>query len=419
MPIAIPAAGSGGGGGGTGLPNPTAPGQIMVSTGAGADGWDDALTDAATPIDGALNPDTEDGSEGTSNTFALGDHSHPRSALYADFGRDTVNVVTGEGNIVIPDTSEYQANLITLTDDATLELPDADFGKRLRIAIKQGGIGGFAPTFPANVGWAGATPPAWSTDAGLIDTVDLLCLDGLNWFVMASAIGVATPPPPIEIVQEINSGPNPAGLATLAEDVQAGNSVLALIGPRTGGAIHQTVTGGGCTWAMIGEVTVPDIDSMGFVTGGSVEIWLGTNSTGAGGNAVLHFANGQPVAVAHFMEITPVILDSTAGVVMGDGPVASGPLEFTVPAVTASQAGEMPIIIALLNEVPLTAPGSPWTQAPVHKVFTNPTEAFTGQVMVLYQTNTVLDEDYDATIGIAYNHATREWASASFLLKPT
>jgi hypothetical protein len=261
----------------------------------------------ATAFTNVPNPDTQGGSAGVSNTFALGDHSHPRSGLYDGFGIDQVNVVVASGSTVtIPSPTLEQTSWVTLTANCTFTFPAAAVGQRFDIYLTQDGTGSRVPTLPANIGWTASTAPTWSTTAGYTDHVKFKCIDGANWIGEPGALGVIIPPTPLNIVQSLYLGSGQTGQATFANNITAGNGILALLGVYGGNSASPS-GGGMASWTQIGllanPASAPSVAVHG--TGGSTvytyeityvnalgeTIASSTVSTGAAGNATLSGSN--------------------------------------------------------------------------------------------------------------------------------
>lgn len=333
-------------GAGIGLLDPTGAGEIMISTGSDSEDWE--LQPAAAPYGNAPNPDTEEGSEGASNTFAVGDHSHRRSGLYDAFGRDDCLAVGDAGpTLTVPDVEIHQATTALLTEDCTIDLPEAHLGARLKLFLEQDGIGGWTRAYPANVTWAGGTP-VWSTAPGLIDMVELYCFDDLNWLGTAVVLGVERPAPPMNIVQEVHV---PSFFtASFADEVTPGNAVL-LYRSMVSPVPTDPPTGGGCSnWTKIYGpfANRPGLDA------DTIDVWIGTASVGGPGSEALDAV--EQCIVAKFWEIAGVAADVseafTAPVlrtIANMGATSSTPPwddEWTPDPITSEQSGSMPVFFA-------------------------------------------------------------------------
>lgn len=365
--------------------------------------------------EGVPNPDTPEGSAGDPGTYAFGNHSHEKSNLYDGHGIDDLNVVTASGSTeTLPDPADQQTSYIRLTAAAVaLTLPDADAGKRLRLVLAQDGTGGRTPTFPANVGWPGGAAPNWSTGADLVDVADFICVDGLNWICVSTSLGIALPPPPLDVLQQVNIAAPAVGQLTFPSNLGAGNAVLAIM--AGGQNTSPTPTGGGLTWTKVGNLgTVPAASETG-----KAEVWLGTGSTGGPGTATLTFPE-TGVKLGTFFEIKGATL--VPGSVQTDSGMADNSAPAQPDALIATAAGQMPWVIINAEFRIGSGPSAPWVAGRVHNVNGElegdayPTGGPSEKFQYAYQTNTVDGATYQAGWLSLFSNALA-WQSISFLLR--
>lgn len=77
-----------------------------------------------------------------------------------------------------PATSENSSlRYVTLTGNVIFALSNMAVGQILYLVIKQGGSGGYTPTWFANIKWPSATTPTLSTTVGAIDVFTFLKID--------------------------------------------------------------------------------------------------------------------------------------------------------------------------------------------------------------------------------------------------
>jgi hypothetical protein len=190
-------------------------------------------------------------------------------------------VVADSGaEVTIPSPTEYQANYILLTEDeVAILVPSPELGHRWVYAGKQDGVGGRVPAFSSGVGWAGGTPPTWSTTQAAVDVVEFGCFDGVSWSEIGRSLGIIAPSPDMEVVQTgMISGSGGTTQLTFAQPIGAGNGVLMCLARATPDLTEPT--GGGCdNWTLVKSST-----------SGYNQVWLGTSSTGGSGSEVLHYA---------------------------------------------------------------------------------------------------------------------------------
>lgn len=313
---------------GSGIPDPTASGKFPVSNGAGRTAWQ--LNDAPTAYATAPTPDTEAGSPGSGTTFALGNHTHPRSALYDAHGKDDLYVVAASGStLTVPDPATYQASYVLLTAaSVAVTMPTAVAGQRFRVAFKQDGTGSRVPAFGAHVGGV----PTLSTTAGVLDILDFECFDGVNWICVSSKLAVTVPPPGASVVQtaQITTSGGFTQL-TFAAPLTAGNAVLLMSQVVSAPGTTTPPTGGGCSnWTLVESVL-----SAGYC------MWLGTGSAGGAGSDVIHY---QQSAAVFAMEIAGLNANSTTAkdlVVKTDDHTTTSVHEKTqLPTAAAPRAGD-------------------------------------------------------------------------------
>lgn len=497
---------------------PAGAGQIPLSASTSSDAisWVTPATGFAT----TPNPDTLGGSAGTSNTFAFGDHSHPQSVIYDGFGIDQVNTVAASGgSVTIPAPSVYQTSWIKLTANCAMVLPAPVLGARFEVYLTQVNAGSFVPTFPANIAWIASTPPVWSTTAGLTDHIRFKCVDGLNWMGEPGALGMVIPPLPLGSVQVVNVYAANASV-TFANNITAGNGILAILGPDVSSPL--SMSGGGVSWTQIGllaapsaptvvahgatgstnyqyeityvnalgetiassttsitngnatlsvsnynivswtaapsdaasvnvygrvsgalgllaTVTVgtttwndtgsasPGVAAPGTNTTGSlpsltynrpqstnfVQAWLGTGSSGGPGTATINL--GQACQTGTFWEIQNAAL--ATGTVTATG-TASSTAPFTTPTMTASAAGQMPWVVALVHDSATVA--GIWTNGQIHNSAVNPPGYPTGgpapSLQYAYQPSTTNGGTYSSTWTPLFTNSFLWW-SMSFMLK--
>lgn len=397
--------------GSSSVPDPTAAGQMPVSTAAGPDGWD--LTDAIVASEALPNPDTEVGSAGAGGTYADGLHSHARSGLYDGFGIDEVNVVAVSGSSeAIPDTSLAQVSFVMLTANCALTFPEAETGKRFDLYLKQDATGSRVPTFPASVGWPGGSPPTWSTTAGLTDHARFRCVDGSRWMAEVVALGIVTPPAALSIVQSIDLAVTSTTQVTFPVNITPGNAIL-LVAANNGSSLNPS--GGGVTWQQIGAHS--DLVQVGA---GAVpvnpEVWLGTASTGGPGTATITFDGAT--FIGHFFEIAGAALRS-GSVSVGSQAATSDMSPYVTPTVVAANAGDMPWVVVASNinsgQAGFGAPSAPWTGVQPQNTRDGVYPAVV--LRIAYQASTTAGGSYSSSWT---PNATdiHPWSSISFLLRP-
>jgi hypothetical protein len=77
-----------------------------------------------------------------------------------------------------PATSENSSvRYITLTGNVVFTLSNMAVGQILYLFLKQGGSGGYTPTWFANIKWPSATTPTLSTTVGTIDVFTFFKID--------------------------------------------------------------------------------------------------------------------------------------------------------------------------------------------------------------------------------------------------
>lgn len=336
---------SGPGGGSSNVPDPTDAGQMPISTEAGADGW--SLQDAATPSEAVPNPDTEEGSVGTSNTFVVGGGSAPRSPIYDAFGHDVVHLVADAGaTLELPATTTNQSTVALLTEDCLIIMPpDPSRGDRCKVVLEQDGTGGWDRSWPTNVTWAGSEP-VWSASPGEIDMVEFYCFDGQNWIGRPFALGFTRPPSGLQVVQSVYV---PSFFeATFPAEITPGNAVL-MVREMTNPVPADAPSGGGCSnWTKIAGPFAfrPGVDA------DNIDIWIGTASVGGPGSEAVSAV--EQSIVAKFWEIAGVAADPanafTVPVLrtiadMGATTTAESPWsdEWTPDPIVSEQSGSMPV----------------------------------------------------------------------------
>ncbi len=78
------------------------------------------------------------------------------------------------------DWDNGNTQLCTMTAACTFTLSNPKDGFRYLILLKQDGTGGWAPTWPSSVKWAGGTVPTWATAPGRVDLVTLVWVAGIG-----------------------------------------------------------------------------------------------------------------------------------------------------------------------------------------------------------------------------------------------
>jgi hypothetical protein len=395
------------------LPGGGSTGQTLKKN-SGTDG-DASWSTPAQSFETTPSPDTGAGAAGTSNSFAHGDHSHPKSLLYDGHGLDDLNPVASSGSaITVPDPSVSQVSVVRLTANCGITMPTATAGARLRMALTQDATGSRVPTFPSNVAWISGAAPTWSTTAARTDLLEFMCLDGLNWFGWPLALGLVTPPSPLTVVQTVHTTSTNSSQATFASNLTAGSSVLALLGPQSSGVTVAPTGGGMSSWTKLATMSAAGIWNSAIPSTDHGEVWLGVGSTGGAGTATIQLGASCPDSM--LLEIPRVNLEGTVQTASGTTTSAT---TFSTPTITAAGAGRMPFVVVATRggTTGATPPGTPWVAGQAWNLNRGyPTGASEISWQFAYQTGSTNGQTYPSTWQSEFG-TTQNWEAVAFFLK--
>jgi hypothetical protein len=116
------------------------------------------------------------------------------SGTYVPIPESVNTQASVSGSYTLPDITVDTIHRLTLTGNATLNLPTPAAGKSLTAVTSQDATGGRMITWATPSGaikWPGGASPAYTSTASATDVTTFMCADGTNWLGMPAGYAFA------------------------------------------------------------------------------------------------------------------------------------------------------------------------------------------------------------------------------------